>query len=145
MIDTKKWFSMVSARTGQKLVYINDLPEGLNTNTKLFADDTSLFTVDNYSTSSSVSLNNDLLKISQWTYKWKMSSKRVQEAVFSHKAIATNHATVYFNNDPVIRESFQKHLGLFLDSKLNFFYHVNEKTKKVTKGINVIIFLFNNI
>ena len=54
------------------LVYINDLPEGLTTNAKLFADDTSLFAGDtslfsvvHNSTSLPVSLNNDLLKISQ--------------------------------------------------------------------------------
>ena len=65
-------------------------------------------------------------------------SKQAQEVVFSRKGITTNHATVYFNNDPVIRENFQKHLGLFLDSKLNFSGHINEKIKKATKGINVI-------
>ena len=65
-------------------------------------------------------------------------SKHAQEVVFSRKAVTTNHATVYFNNDPVIRENFQKHLGLFLDSKLNFFSHINEKIKNATKGINVI-------
>ena len=65
-------------------------------------------------------------------------SKQAQEVVFSRKGITTNHATVYFNNDPVIRENFQKHLGLFLDSKLNFSGHINEKIKKTTKDINVI-------
>ena len=64
--------------------------------------------------------------------------KQAQEVVFPRKGITTNHATVYFNNDPVIRENFQKHLGLFLDSKLNFSDHINEKIKKATKGINVI-------
>ena len=112
------------------LVYINDLPEGLTTNAKLFAD--SLFSVVHDSTLSSVSLNNDLLKISQWAYQWKMIfnpdvSKQAQEVVFSRKGITTNH--VYFNNDPATRENFQKHLGLFLDSKLNFSDHINEKIK----------------
>ena len=125
------------------LVYINDLTEGLTTNAKLFVDDTSLFSVVHDSTLSSASLNNDLLKISQWAYQWKMSfnpdvSKQAQEVVFSRKGITTIHATVYFNNDPVIRENFQKHLGLFLDSKLNFSGHINEKIKKANKGINVI-------
>ena len=65
-------------------------------------------------------------------------SKQAKEVVFSCKAIATNHATVYSNKDPVIRENFQKHLGLFLDSTLNFSDHINEKIKKATKGINII-------
>ena len=65
-------------------------------------------------------------------------SKQAQELVFSRKGITTNHAIVYFNNDPVIRKNFQKHLGLFLDSKLNFSGHINEKIKKISKGIDVI-------
>ena len=125
------------------LVCINDLPEGLTTNAKLFADDTSPFSVVYDSTGSSVSVNNELLKISQWAYQWKMIfnldiSKQAQEVVFYRKAITTNHETVYFNNVLVIRENFQKHLGLILDPKLNFFDHINEKIKKTNKGINVI-------
>ena len=65
-------------------------------------------------------------------------SKQTQEIVFPLKGITANHATVYFNNDPLISENFQKHLGLFLDSKLNFSAHINEKIKNATKGITVI-------
>ena len=84
------------------LRYINDLPEGLLTNSKLFADDTSLFSVAHDSTSSIALLNNDLQNISQWDFQWKMVfnpdvSKQVQEVVFSRKGITTNHATVYLN------------------------------------------------
>ena len=39
---------------------------------------------------------------------------------------------------PWIRGNIQKHLALFLDSKLNFFDHINEKFKKATKVVNVI-------
>ena len=67
-----------------------------------------------------------------------MPQNRPKRLFFSRKGITTNHATVYFNIDPVIREIFQKHLGLFLDSKLNFSGHINEKIKKFTKSINVI-------
>ena len=61
-------------------------------------------------------------------------SKQTQEVLFSRKAITTNHITVYFNNVPLIRENFQKHQGLILDSKLYFFDHII----KPTKCINVI-------
>ena len=44
------------------LIYINDLLTGLPSNTRLFADDTSLFSVVPDMTSSAI-LNNDLLKI----------------------------------------------------------------------------------
>ena len=35
-------------------------------------------------------------------------------------------------------ENIQKQLGLFLDSKLNLFDHINEKIKKATKEANDI-------
>ena len=40
-------------------IYINDLPPGLTTNFKLFADDTSLFSVVNNTSVSSSRLDND--------------------------------------------------------------------------------------
>ena len=48
-------------------VYINDLPQGLNTNVKLFADVTSLFLVVNVNVSAS-RLNNDLVKMQDWAF-----------------------------------------------------------------------------
>ena len=48
------------------LVYISDLPEGLTTSAKLFADDTTLFSAVHDSAASSAVLNDDLLKSSRW-------------------------------------------------------------------------------
>ena len=55
------------------------------------------------------------------------ASKQSQEIVLSRKANASNHATVCFNDVPVIRDNIQKYLGLYLDSKLSFFDHINKK------------------
>ena len=54
------------------LAYINDLSNGLKSNAKLFADDTSLFTIVKDKNESADVLNNDLLSISKWAYDWKM-------------------------------------------------------------------------
>ena len=55
------------------LIYINDLSDNLLSTVKLFADDTSLFSVINDSNISANELNKALQKISEWAYKWKMS------------------------------------------------------------------------
>ena len=47
------------------LIYINDLPEGLITNAKLFADDTSLFSVFWDIAASTQELKNDLRNVSK--------------------------------------------------------------------------------
>ena len=77
--QTSKW-SKIKPRTPQGsilgpllfLMYINDLPEGLTSNAKLFVDDSSIFSVADDSISSSLSLNEELSKILQWAYKLKI-------------------------------------------------------------------------
>ena len=54
------------------LIYINDLPNELKSNVKLFADDTSLFTIVKDKNESANIINNGFLQISKWTYNWKM-------------------------------------------------------------------------
>ena len=70
------------------LIYINDLSDDLSTNAKIFAGDTSLFSVVCDIRTSAAHLNNDLRKISNWPFQWKMSfnpdpGKQVQEVIFS--------------------------------------------------------------
>ena len=61
------------------LIYINDLPNGLQSNPKLFADETSLFPTIQDITTSTVSVNNDLTKISKWAINFNPdSSKQAQ-------------------------------------------------------------------
>ena len=58
------------------LIYITDLPDELKSNVKLFADDTSLFSVFKNKEESASDQTNDLDMISKWAYNWKMSFKR---------------------------------------------------------------------
>ena len=78
------------------LIYINDLPDGLSSNAKLFADDTSLFSVVHDINTSTIELNSDLKKINDWAFQWKMtfnpdSSKQAQEIIFSRKLKKATH------------------------------------------------------
>ena len=54
--------------------FFNDLSDDLSTNAKLFPDDTSLFSVVRDINTSAAHLNNDLKKISNLAFQWKMSS-----------------------------------------------------------------------
>ena len=55
------------------LIYINHLPDNLSTNVKLFADNTSLFSVVHDIATSSCDLNYDLNRIREWAFQWKIS------------------------------------------------------------------------
>ena len=96
------------------LTYINDLPNELKSNAKLFADDTSLFTIVKDKTESANILSNDLSEISKWAYDWKMlfnpdPCKPAQEVVFSRKKKTQSHPAISLNNIQVERTSYQKH------------------------------------
>ena len=96
------------------LVYINDLPNGLKSNAKLFADDTSLFTIVKDKQESADVLNKDLSLISKWAFNWKMlfnphTNKPAQEVLFSRKKKTQNHPNISLNNIQVERVSHQKH------------------------------------
>ena len=66
------------------LIYINDL-------LKLIADGTSLYSITHDISTSANEVNNDLAKINNWAFQWKMnlnqdSSKQAQEVIFSCKS-----------------------------------------------------------
>ena len=72
------------------LIYINDLPENIVSVSKLFADDTSIFSTVMDVARSSVQLNLDLSTVKNWAYQWKMAfnpdpNKQATEVIFSHK------------------------------------------------------------
>ena len=122
------------------LVYINDLPNELKSSVKLFADDTSLFTIVKDKNESANTLNNDLLLISKWAYNWKMlfnpdPSKPAQEVLFSRKKKTQIHPAISFNNTQVERASHNEHLSVLLDEKLNFKQHIDTIILKINKGI----------
>ena len=54
-------------------------------------------------------------------------SKQAPEVIFSRKKTISSHPVAFFNNVSIKREPCQKHLGLFLDKKLNFVEHIDGK------------------
>ena len=125
------------------LIYISDLSDGLSSNCKLFADDTTLFCVVYGVTISSSEVNSDLAKISEWTFKWKMSfnldpTKPAHELIFSRKLKTVSYPSITFNNNPLSLCPAQKHLGLILDSKLTFNKHIKHILSKVNKLIGLL-------
>ena len=54
------------------LIYVNDLPNDLKSQVKLFADDVSLFSSILDPNITANDLNNDLDKIKDWAFKWRM-------------------------------------------------------------------------
>ena len=107
------------------LVYINDLTENIKSQMRLFADDSSIFTPVKNVIDTHEQLVKDLETVSTWGHQWKMVfnpdiTKQAVEVIFSVKKKKPNHPDLEFNGIPVACEDHTKHLGVHLDSRLNF-------------------------
>ena len=61
-----------------------------------------------------------------------------QEVIFSRRKQSQNHPTISLNNIHAERATYQKHLGIILDEKVNFKQHNDNAILKIKKGISVI-------
>ena len=82
-------------------IYIKDLDHSLCSNTKLFADDASLFSIIHDSVIKTLELNIDLSRIKQWAFQWKISfspdpNKQALEVIFSRKLKKVFHPPFTF-------------------------------------------------
>ena len=83
-------------------------------------------------------MNQDLSTVNNWAFQWKMAfnpdpNKQATEVFFSRKWKPVSQRALYFKIALLPTAPFEKHLGLFLDEKLTFGHHLNEKISKANK------------
>ena len=125
------------------LVYINDLVDNVHCDVRMFADDTSLFSVVNEVNRTAEDLNRDLETVRLWAWQWKMqfNADKTEEIIFSCKRRKPFHPPLSLGSNEINTKSEHKHLGLTLDSKLNFESHIREASLKARRGIGMIKYL----
>ena len=65
-------------------------------------------------------------------------TKQATEVCFSQKHDKVPHEPLTFNNNKIQSAPAQKHLGLILDSKLDFNEHMDDKINKCNKIIGTM-------
>ena len=103
------------------IIYINDIVEELECDILLFADDCSLLASGVDPTETANKLNRDLLKISTWADKWKVSfnSLKSKDIIFSNKVL-NNSPPLVFKNNFIERVNTHRQLGVYLTSNLDW-------------------------
>ena len=78
---------------------------------------------------------NDLERLRMWTWQRKMqlNCDKTEGVVFSVKRSKIEHPSLKLGLGVVIRKDEQKHLGLILDSKLNFTSHIRQTILKARR------------
>lgn len=127
------------------VLYINDLPSVVTNQSRLFADDTKVFTRSDI-TGATESLQNDLTKLEEWSEQWqlkfhpqkchvlKLGSKK-SDGVYKMSGINEMGETT----DLVLAEcEFEKDLGVYIDNSLCFRQHVATSTTKANRMMGII-------
>jgi len=124
------------------LCFINDLPDGIRSRIKLYADDVLL-----YSTITSPDdchrLQADLKILEQWAKKWNMifNPSKCEFLRVSNK-VNNIHMSYYIQNQMIKEVSHAKYLGVTIDQHLTWNEHIRQITSKAN---NVKNFLQRNI
>ena len=90
------------------------------------------------------------MKISNWVFQWKMRfnpapNKQAPEVIFSRRINKIDHLPLNFNQNLLKSSSTDKHLGMKLDTRLDFNLHLKNVQNKVNKTIRLLRKLQNTL
>lgn len=123
------------------LLYINDLP---NISSKLkfflFADDTNIFFESKNLESLQHIVNYELKKLSTWlnVNRLALNISKTNFVIFAAKNKPIKNVTLLINNKAIAQKDYVKYLGILIDSKLNFNYHITAISKKISRSIGLL-------
>ena len=122
------------------LIYINDLPNSVNSNCFLFADDCFLLEEVQSPDASALMLNNDLASISPWANQWlvTMNETKTKSMFFSLKRDKLDHPSLIMKGVAIEEVAVHEHLGLTLSSNLSWRPHVLKIHQKASRKLNLL-------
>ena len=115
------------------LVFINDLPEAVNSNKEIFADDTKLYR-EVQCKPDAEELQNDLDKLLIWSQNWQLPFNGKKCKVM-HIGNGNTSEDYYMNGEILTTIDKEKDLGVVIDTKLRFHQHT---AQVVAKGFRLL-------
>ena len=122
------------------LVYINDIIKDVQSNIKLFADDTSLSLIVSDPFETANIINNDLDRIHKWAETWlvKFNPSKTVSLLISRKTQQQFHPLLQMNNIPIKEVESHKHLGVIFNNKGTWSEHIKDIGTKAWKRLNIM-------
>ena len=122
------------------ILYINDLPEVVNSIVKIFADDTKIYNKD----SNSDIIQQDLDALCTWAQIWQLRfNVKKCKTVHYGKNNQCYQYTLNFEDKETASE--EKDLGVTFQQDLKFSSHIAEKVNKANSALSLIVRTFDYI
>ena len=114
---------------------------------RLFADDSSIFTPVKTVEVTHEQLVKYLETVSNWGYQWKMELNPdiTKQAVEIISWLKRKNLIILISKSMIflllVRNTLSKHLGLFLDARLDFSKHITEAIRKASQVLSLMKYL----
>ena len=124
------------------LIYINDMYKSIKySSIRLFADDTCILISNKSPKQLQKQLNIDLRNISNWlkANKISLNASKTELVVFRHprKQVKFNFK-IKIDGKKLIPSKYVKYLGILIDQHLNWNYHINLLTSKLSRAVGML-------
>ena len=120
------------------LVFINDIVSDINSNIRLFADDTTIYVIVENPLTTSVVLNSDIQKIDSWADKWLVKFNPLKSESFTRKLNRPYHPPIYMGNQQIAEVTSHKHLGIVFSHDCSWHSHIDYIKEKAWQRINIM-------
>ena len=123
------------------LIYINDMNKAVrNSIIHHFADDTNLLGADKNLKSLRRKMNKDLDNLFDWlcANRLSLNAKKTEFILFRPKNDYDNRIKLKINQFTIRESPKINYLGVLLDNKLSWKFHITELCKKLSRGIGLL-------
>ena len=122
------------------LIYINDIVTNIGCSIRLFADDTSLYTVVECPNTAARLLNGDLETIFKKANDWLVTfnANKTLSMIISRKIYPVLHPLLFMNDIMLKETDMHKHLGLLFTNTCDWSKHVVNISEKASIRLNLM-------
>ena len=125
------------------VLFINDLPDSVNSNVLLFADDTKVFNRISSNRDSEV-LQQDINNLYLWSTTWQLPFHPGKCKVL-HLGNNNSENIYHMDNTPLETSEMEKDLGVIIDDRLSFSPHIDKAIKKANSVMGIIRRTFKHL
>lgn len=125
------------------IIYINDLPEAVNSEVQIFADDTKIFKAIE-TVADSLTMQEDLNNILEWSSKWQLPFN-ISKCKIIHFGKNNPEYEYTMTDNRLEKVDFEKDLGVTFDRNLKFSKHISLIVSKANSRLGMIKRNFDNL
>jgi hypothetical protein len=122
-------------------IYTSDLPLSDDTMTATYADDTLLLAQDHSHTEATDKLQSQLYRIEDWLKKWRVKVNTAKSVHVTFTLRRQMCPPTFLNREQIPQNTQVKYLGLWLDQRLTWKYHLKVKRIQLNARLKALYWI----